>query len=56
MHLVGSLLHVSIVMLVHKHKRHREYKWQLPLVVDSTIDMYGKKKTVIHTHYSRSVP
>ncbi len=49
MHLVGSLLHVSIVTLVHKHKCHREYKWQLPLVVDSMTDMYGGKK-ISHTH------
>jgi hypothetical protein len=41
-------------MLVHKHKRHREYKWQLPLVVDSITDMGGK--SVIHTQYSHSVP
>ena len=31
----------SIVMLLHKHEHHREYKWQLPLVIDSILTTCG---------------
>ena len=48
MHLVGSLPHVYIVLLVHHvPKCHREYTWQLPLVVNSMTGIMGK---VSHTH------
>jgi len=53
MHLVGSLPHVSIIMLVHKHKRHREYKWQLPWW-SIRRPIWGKSQS--YTHDSRSVP
>ncbi len=46
MHLVRSLPHVYIVLLVHHvHKCHREYTWQLPLVVNSMTGIMGKSQS-----------